>query len=259
MIATSSNNWFVCPGAKPGVETRLFLFPYAGSGPAAFGKWSAGLPDNIEVWIAHYPGRGSRHTEPPLRQVITLTDKFAQAIQSLLDKPFALFGHSLGGLVAFELARQLRKQNLPGPQTLFISACGAPQLLDPHPPIHTLPDREFLQALQELKGMPVEVFNFPELIELLLPALRADFEAVENYQYPSDGLPLNCPIVAFGGLDDPRVSQERLEGWAMHTNAGFKSQFFPGDHFFIHGMKEALLQSIAKEIIISAKRKHESV
>ena len=251
MISEISNNWFVCPLTNPEAETRLFLFPYAGGGPAAFGKWPAELPGNIETWIVHYPGRGSRHNELPVKQIITLTERLFQAIQPLLDKPFAFFGHSLGGLVAFGLTRNLHRQNLPQPQMLFISACGAPGIPDPHPPIHALPDAEFPQALQDLNGIPAEIFNLPELMELLLPALRADFEAIESYRYTSNELPLNCPIIALGGLYDPRVSRERLDGWTLQTNAGFKSHYFPGDHFFINTAREAVIAFIATELTLS--------
>ena len=215
-----------------------------------FGKWSAELPGNMETWIAHYPGRGSRHDEPPISRLAILVEKLLKAILPLLDKPFAFFGHSLGGLVAFELTRHLRRNNLPQPQILFISACGAPHLPDPHPPIHTLPDTEFLKSLQQLNGIPAELLHQSDVMKFLIPTLRADFEIIENYDYTSN-VPLDCHIIAFGGLDDTRVSQERLEGWALHTNASFKSQYFPGDHFFISTARESVTASIAAELTSS--------
>jgi medium-chain acyl-[acyl-carrier-protein] hydrolase len=248
---TAGNPWFVCPRPSPGAEKRLFLFPYAGGGPAAFGKWPASLPGTIETWIAHYPGRGARYSEPAPARIKALLEGLSQAIPPLLGKPFAFFGHSLGGLLAFELARQLRRLGLAGPHMLFISACGAPQLPDPHAPIHALPKPEFLQALQQLNGIPDELANLPELMELLLPAMRADFEAVESYGFIPDEEPLSCPIVAFGGLEDARVSRERLEGWDSQTNSGFKTRYFPGDHFFINPAREALIASIVEELISS--------
>ncbi len=233
----------------------MFFFPYAGGGPTVYNNWSARFPNNMETWIAHYPGRGSRYNEPPIKELITLVEKINEAIQPLLDKPFIFFGHSLGGMVAFELIRHLRQRKLPQPNILFVSACGAPQLPDPHPPIHTLPDAEFIKSLQELNGIPAEVVDHSELMKLLLLTLRADFEAIESYQYTSNGPPLTCPIIAFGGHDDLRVSQESLEGWASHTNSQFSSQYFPGDHFFINTSKEAIIASIVTKISTShAKR-----
>jgi len=247
-VSSNTNSWFVYTEANPNAETRLFLFPHAGGGPAMFGKWFAELPNSIERWAVHYPGRGSRHHEPPINSVSLLVGALSQAIQPLLDRPFVFFGHSLGALVAYEIARHLRRSGLPQPRILFVSACGAPHLREPHPPIHALPDAEFLEALEELNGIPSEFLHLPDVIGLLLPVLRADLEAIENYLYTPDELPLNCPIIAFGGLSDPRVSRERLEGWASHTDSSFKSQYFPGDHFFINTARESIMASISAEI-----------
>ncbi len=247
-ISSNTNTWFVCTQANPSAETRLFLFPYAGGGPAVFGKWFAEFPNLIERWAVHYPGRGSRHHEPPINNIPLLVEELSRAIQPFLDRPFAFFGYSLGALVAYELARDLRRRGLPQPKILFVSACGAPYLRDPHPPIHALPDAELLEALEELNGVPSEFLHLPDVMELLLPVLRADFEAIESYLYRPDELRLNCPIIAFGGLGDPRVSQECLEGWALHTDSSFKSQYFPGDHFFINTARESIMASIAAEI-----------
>ena len=227
---------------------RFFLFPYAGGGAAVFNQWMSGFSDNMEARVAHYPGRGSRHREAPIRQISVLVENLLVAIQPLLDTPFAFFGHSLGGLAAFELAHHLRRNGLPGPQILFVSACAAPHLPDPHPPIHALPDGEFLEEVRRLNGIQAELLDQPEIMQLLLPVLRADFEAIERYVYSPAGPPLELPIVAFGGLDDPRVSRERLEGWSLHTNSGFYSHYFPGDHFFIHTAREAVIAAMSARL-----------
>ena len=244
----NSTTWFVCSQANPGVATRLFLFPYAGGGPALFSKWFAEPHPLIERWAVHYPGRGSRHHEPPIKNIFLLAGALSRAIQPFLDQPFVFFGHSFGALVAYELALHLRRRGLPQPNILFVSACSAPHLLDPQPPIHELPDPEFLKSLQKLNGIPSELLHQPDVIQLLLPILRADFEAIESYLYTPDELPLNRPIIAFGGLSDPRVSRARLEGWASHTDSSFKSQYFPGDHFFVNTARKLIMASIAAEI-----------
>jgi len=251
----NSSPWFVPPRAAVNAETRLFIFPYAGGGPAAFGKWQSELPVNMEAWIAHYPGRGSRYNEAPIKQLNTLVENLSQAIQLLLDKPFAFFGHSMGALVAFELARKIRENKLPQPAMLFISGCSAPHLPDPHPPIHALPDGEFLHALKQFDGIPAEILRFPDAMELLIPVLRADFQVVETYTYTSDAPPLDCSIVTFGGLDDPRVSRKRIEGWALHTASNFKSQYFSGDHFFINHGKDEIIRAVTEEITFSLLKK----
>lgn len=239
--------WFTRSQAAKITGARLFCFPYAGGGPAVFGRWQTGLPDDLELWAAHFPGRGSRFREPPYNRLTSLVEILYQAIQPLLDRPFAFFGHSLGALVAFELARHLHRCKLPQPTTLFVSACSAPHIRDPRPPIHDLPEGEFLETLRRLKGTPPEVLGQPETMALILPALRADFEVLETYLY-APGNSLSCPIIAFGGLKDPWIGPERLQCWAMHTSSTFKLQFFPGDHFFLNTAREALLASIALEV-----------
>ena len=244
---------FVCAQSKPQANARLFLFPYSGGGPAVFNKWRLGLPASIECWSAHYPGRGSRYNEPLVKNLLELVEQLSNAIRPHLNKPFAFFGHSLGALVAFELARSLRTQQLPQPNQLFVSACGAPHMPDPHPPIHHLPDSEFQRALENLNGIPHEVLQNEELLNLSLPILRADFEMIELYQYQT-GKSLDCPIIAFGGRDDPRVNRERLEGWKLQTASRFETQYFASDHFFLNNEQESLMRSISANMMFSPAR-----
>lgn len=238
-----SSKWFVRPQTKSEATTRLFFFPYAGGGPTVFTKWCADLPSHIEGIVVHYPGRGSRFNEPAIKEMSRMVTELSQAIQPLLDHPFAFFGHSMGGLIAFELARNLRTQP---PNHLFVSACGSPHLPDPNLKIHNLPDDEFMSELDKLNGIPAELKN-PEAMSLLLPIVRADFQLVETYEYHPDE-PLEIPISAFGALDDPRVNRERIDAWAIHTQAKFESLFFSGGHFFINEAREHILKLVIKEI-----------
>ncbi|MEW6405533.1 MAG: alpha/beta fold hydrolase [Chloroflexota bacterium] len=244
-MSASSSPWFVRSQLNPGAEARLFLFPHAGGGPSVFGKWLGKLPPHMEGYIAHYPGRGSRYPEPAIHYLPTLVEKLCEAIEPLLNKPFAFFGHSMGGLLAYELAQRLRGQNLP--QALFISACGAPHLPDPHPPIHALPDSEFILSLQQLNSIPSELLDQPSVMQLFLPALRADSEAVETYHH-IPGEPLDCPVIVFGGLEDPRVSRKHLEAWAAHTTSRFDTRYFPGDHFYLNAARDSIIEIIATEL-----------
>lgn len=245
-VTDLSSKWFVRPQVKPEAKTRLFFFPYAGGGPTVFTKWCSELPGHIEGINVHYPGRGARFNEPALSDMTRMADELANAIRPLLDRPFAFFGQSMGGMIAFELTRNLRVRNLPTPTRLFISACGAPQLSDPNPKIHPLPDDKFLNELNQLNGIPAEM-QTPEAMNLLLPILRADFQLIETFQYHPDG-PFSFPIVAFGGVSDPRVSRERIEGWSIHTTAGFESYFFPGNHFFVNEARQHILNLIIRDI-----------
>jgi medium-chain acyl-[acyl-carrier-protein] hydrolase len=237
------NRWLVCPQPNSSATARLFLFPYAGGAPSSFNKWVAEFPNDIEVSIVHYPGRGSRFNESPIKELSVLVEEIANAIQPELGKPFLFFGHSLGAVLAFEVARRVSQ-----PQILFVSACGAPHVSNPNVPIHNLSDSEFIKSLHELNGLPAEVSNNAELMELLLPTLRADFEAIENYHYTPSEYRLDCPIIAFGGADDSHVDRSRLESWDYHTNNNFKSKIFPGDHFFINTARRSVIDSMLTEM-----------
>ncbi|MCA1852371.1 MAG: hypothetical protein LC647_08250 [Beggiatoa sp.] len=165
-----------------------------------------------------------------------------------MTTPFAFFGHSMGALIGFELARQLRRQHGPSPVHLFVSGRGAPQIPPPEPPIHALPEPQFIAEVQHFNGTPTEVLQHPELMQLLIPTLRADFAVCETYTYTTDA-PIDCSISAFGGLQDRKVSRERLEAWRDQSRASFSLCMFPGDHFFLHTAEPLLLETIAQLLL----------
>jgi medium-chain acyl-[acyl-carrier-protein] hydrolase len=165
-----------------------------------------------------------------------------------MDKPFAFFGHSLGALMSFELARYLRRCYRLTPVHLFVSAHKAPQIPSRDRPIHALPDAEFVEELRQLNGMSKQVLESPELMQILLPILQADFTVCETYVYEDDS-PLDCPISALGGLQDEYVSQESLEAWREHTCATFSLHMFPGDHFYLNTDRLLLLCTLARALI----------
>lgn len=176
-----------------------------------------------------------------------MVETLAPILLPYLDLPFALFGHSLGGLISFELARLLRRDYGKAPVHLFVAGCAAPQLSDSQPPIHNLPEPEFVAELRRLKGTPEGVLRQPELMRMLLPCLRADFEMGATYQYAA-GEPLACPISAFGGLADPEISRADLEGWREHMTATFVARMLPGEHFFLLDTRAQLLQMITLDL-----------
>jgi len=185
--------------------------------------------------------------ETPFTQLAPLIEALAQALVPLLDKPFAFFGHSLGALVGFELARQLRRQSGVQPVRLFVSADRAPQIPHRDRPIHALPEEELLAELRRLNGIPGKVLEEAELMEIVLPVLRADFAVYENYVYSPEP-PLHCPISAFGGLQDQRVSCGDLEAWRDQTSVSFSLRMFPGDHFFWNTAQPLILQVLSQEL-----------
>jgi medium-chain acyl-[acyl-carrier-protein] hydrolase len=227
---------------------RLFCFPYAGGRAAVFRTWPDELPPEIEFYAIELPSRGKRIKEPPITRIEPMVRAIAGALESLLDKPFCFFGHSMGALTSFELVRLLRREGRAQPSHLFVSGAVAPQIPDPFPCRFDLPQPEFVDMLRRLNGTPLEVLENEELLQLMLPTLRADFELLQFYEYV-DEPPLSCPITAFGGLQDKEVSRQDLDAWRVQTTATFILRNFPGDHFFLHSDRSSLLWAMSQELV----------
>lgn len=242
---TRWKKWFSCPRRNIKASLKLFCFPYAGGNSQIYRGWPYKLPETVEVYAVNLPGRGMRLREPPITRLTPLVHEIAEAILPELDRPFAFFGHSMGALIAFELAHHLRKQDQLSPAHLVVSGRRAPHLPNTDPQTHDLPDEEFLEELHRLNGTPKEALEHPELMELMLPILRADFGLCETYTYEARPL-LDCPIAAFGGLQDNDVSREHLEGWRAHTSSSFKMSMLPGDHFYVHTAQSLLLKAVSQ-------------
>ena len=230
------------------VLLRLFCFPYAGRGASIFRTWNDHMPSEVEVYPVQIPGRESRRAEPPFVRLSPLVERLVDTLSPDFDVPFAFFGHSMGALISFELARLLRKKRGPSPIQMFVSGHRAPQLPISHPPLHRLPESALLQELRQIKGTPEQVLENTELVQLLLPTVRADLAMCENYQYqPED--PLDCPIAAFGGLQDGMVSPDDLAAWHAQTRRPFTLNLFPGDHFFLHSARDFLLSTLFQKLL----------
>lgn len=246
--ASTVSHWVIFPRRRPEARLRLFCLPYAGAGASAYHAWTHALPGEIELCPVQLPGRESRLREAPFERLGPLVAALAVALQPHLDMPYALFGHSLGALTAFELARQLRRMNQPAPVQLLISARRAPHLPEADGPLHTLPRDVFLARVQQrYNAIPALILQDAELLELFWPTLRADFTVLETYEYSGDA-PLDCPLAAFGGQDDARVTAESLSAWRSHTTNTFTLEFFDGGHFYLQTQRAALLQSMARAL-----------
>lgn len=245
--APYATTWLSCPRPVPGAGLRLFCFPYSGGAASVYYPWAEVMPAAIEVCPVQLPGHGTRLSEPLHTRLGPLVEAVAGALAPYLDRPFAFFGHSMGALIGFELARLLRRTRGLLPTHLFVSANSAPQLPDRNPPLHQLPEPEFLSKLRELNGTPEEVLRHAELRQLLFPILRADFAVCETYEYRPDAA-LACPISAFGGLGDSYVNREELAGWREQTTATFSVRMFPGDHFYLNTARPYLLQAVARDL-----------
>jgi surfactin synthase thioesterase subunit len=241
-------------GSRADPACRLVCVPYAGAGTAAYRMFAQALPPWLEVWAVRLPARESRLHEEPLVDVTAVVDTLAAEFTGAGPfgpagdgLPFALFGHSMGALICFELARELRRRGLTEPAHLFVAGRRAPQIPDDLPAIHRLPRADFIAAVRRLGGMPDEILAEPGLIDLIAPALRADFAVCESYEHVAEP-PLGYPISAFGGRADPTTTAERLACWASQTTAMFTMRLYHGDHFFIHTHRQPVLAAVCADL-----------
>lgn len=226
---------------------RLFCLPYAGGSASVFRGWPDRLPPSVGVWAVQLPGRETRLKEPVFTRLGPLVQELAQAILPSLDRPCALFGHSVGALIAFELARHLRTQYGIRPVHLWAAACPAPQLPDADAPIHALPEPDFRERLRRFNGTPAAVLEHEELMGMMGPILRADFALRETYVYVPEA-PLDCPITAFGGEQDHEVDETALRAWQVQTSRSFRLQMLSGNHFFLQSSQAELLQRVSADL-----------
>ena len=239
--------WFVRPAKASPYRLRLFCFPFAAGASANYRHWPRRLPPDIEVIAVELPGRGARIKDKPFLRMRPLIQALLEPILPLLDLNYAFFGHSMGALIAFELARELRHHGAPEPVHLFVSGRQAPQIPDAHRVTYNLPDTELIAHLQELNGTPPEVLAHAELMDMMLPIIRADFELVQTYEY-TPGPPLRCPITAFGGLSDIDAQPPHLEPWKDQTTGRFQLRMLPGDHFFVRSSEGQLLEMLSRDL-----------
>ncbi len=245
--APNANLWF--PGAAdvPPGKLRLFCFPHAGGGSSSYARWKSPLSHLAAVCPVRLPGREFRIAEPPIDEMHLLVHAIAASISPFTSQPFVLFGHSLGATVAFELVRLLRRRALPLPRALIVSGARAPQFRLNHQPPPEPADPEFLAELRALEGMPREVLDNPEIMNLVMPALRADARIYRNYVYRPEE-PLSIPIYAYGGVSDPRITEGQVVAWSVQTTAFFRHRKFFGGHFFIHDQASEVLEALSEDL-----------
>lgn len=247
MIHRPPSKWVIFPRPDPAAPLRLFCFHHAGGSAQHFYRWPPHLPPRVEMGAIQLPGRGPRLAEPHMRRLLPLSRILARELSAYLDRPFVFFGHSLGALLCFETARSLRRANLPQPAHLFLSAAQAPHQRTGEQTFSSLRKDALVEKLREFDGAPEEALQNEELLELMLPTVRADFELCDTYEFhPED--PLHCPMTVYGGLEDPGVAAERLAGWRELTVGPCEIRMFPGGHFYIDSLQTTFLKTLASDL-----------
>lgn len=242
----ATNPWIETFPPRPDASFRLFCFPHAGGAAQFFRTWAKKLPEWIEVCPLQYPGRWSRHAEALRRDAETLVGDVVGALEGELGKPFAFFGNSMGGMLAYESTRKLRAEGRPTPSLLAVSAVAAPLYAGSGTPVHAAPDEAIVQRLRRLGGSD-EIISHPDILKTFLPILRADLQIIETYRW-IPGEKLKSPILALAGTEDPEATPAKMEAWREQTEAKFSLETIPGGHFFIQSREDEVIGIVLREI-----------
>lgn len=242
-----SQKWLRCPRPNPDAGLRLVCLPYSGGRASVFNNLATDLPCHLELWAVEYPGHGRRLPEAPCTRLAPLVEQIADVLAHQVRRPFALLGYSVGALIGFEVARALARAGQPGPAALFAAAAKAPHLRPARPPLHELSREELIEGLHRLAGVRNELLDNEELVDVMLPVLRADLSLDETYAY-DPGAVLDCPVVAFGGSEDWSTPRSSLEAWREQTAGGFSLVTLPGGHFFLDSSRIQFARALTAEI-----------
>ncbi|MEV5376757.1 putative thioesterase [Streptosporangium nondiastaticum] len=229
---TDRRKWIQYPRPNPDASLRLVCLPYSGGRASVFRGLAAELPGDVEVCAVELPGHGRRLAEAPMTRLGPLVGQVTDVIADWIRRPFVLLGYSVGALIGFETAHELARRGLPGPEALFAAAARAPHLRSARPPLHQLSRAGLIEGLHRLAGRHNDLLDNEELVDVMLPVVRADLGLDETYDH-KPGRPLGCPVAAFGGSEDWTVPRPALEAWREHTTGGFSATTLPGGHFFL--------------------------
>ncbi|RCG27072.1 thioesterase [Sphaerisporangium album] len=247
--------WIAGEGPRADAEVRLFCFAHAGGGAALFRRWDEHLAPSVDVCPVVLPGRESRLREAAYDSMDRLVGPLSDALRPYTDRPYALFGHSMGAAVAWEVARRLARDpagvRLGGsarePVVLFVSGRRAPHLPTSRRRFCDLSEDALLAELGKLNGTPAEVMDQRNLLDVFLPTLRADFTLNERYA-PLPGPRLTCPVSALLGDADPEVDPDEIAAWRDATDGGFTQRVFAGDHFYLKGPRPEVLDALQEDL-----------
>lgn len=229
------HSYFECHNYNPNSTISLFCFPHAGGGADIYYDWSNFIRSEINIYILNLPGRGKKYLEKSFEEFNVLLDNLLIDIEDLLDKPFIIFGHSMGALIGFELSRRIFEMYNKKPEHLYVSSYPSPEIINNNLVENNISDDELITKLKELNGTPKEIFQHKRFLKLLLPVIRADFKLLNSYSY-KELAPLSCPITSIIGSHD-NISVELAKEWYKHSVAVFSLQIFRGDHFYLNNFE----------------------
>lgn len=230
----------------PDAGVRLVCFPHAGGSATFYFPVSRALSRSVEVLPVQYPGRQERRSEPCVGDIGELADRVVEELLPLDDtKPLALFGHSMGAVVAYEVARRLESKGIK-PLRLFVSGRRAPSCTR-EGNVHLRDDNGLIDELKKLSGTDSQILGDPDMLRMILPAVRSDYRAVESYRHVP-GPPLDCPVTALTGDDDPQVTLDEAKAWSEHTAGGFELKVYEGGHFYLNSHAAAVMEAISAGI-----------
>ncbi|MFI5611141.1 thioesterase II family protein [Amycolatopsis sp. NPDC051903] len=237
--------WFRRFHAADEAGARLVCLPHAGGSASFYFPVSRALAPDIEVLAVQYPGRQDRRHEPFLTSIDALAERIAALLGDKTDRPLALFGHSMGAMIAYEVARRLEDRGSPV-SALFVSGRRAPSRRRAES-VHTRTDEGVIAELRRLSGTELDLLGDEDVVRMILPVVRNDYRAVETYRY-EPGPPLTTPVVAFTGTDDPVASVDEVRSWADYTSAGFELVTLSGGHFFLTRHQDVVLRYLADRL-----------
>jgi surfactin synthase thioesterase subunit len=249
----ASSPWVRRFHPRPGAAVRLVCLPHAGGSASFFHRLSGDLPPDIEALAIQYPGRQDRFVEPPLRSIAELADGAYEALVPWADRPLAFLGHSMGSSVAYEVVRRFERRKGLVATAFFASGHGAPTV-NRSESVHLRDDAGVIAEVRGLGGPGAEAFDEPDLVSLLLPAVRADYRAIETYMAEPTPVPapadrLRCPLVALVGDADPKVTPDEAGAWGEMTRGPFSLHVFPGDHFYLTPEHDRVVSTVAGSLL----------
>ncbi|GAA2057519.1 alpha/beta fold hydrolase [Streptomyces cheonanensis] len=244
--------WLRRPFSRPEASVLLVCFPHAGGAASSFRPWQVLLPTGIDAVTVQYPGRQDRFAEDPVDSMDVMVQRIADALAGALEGPYALFGHSMGSAIAYEVALELRRRELPPPVRLLASGRPAPRHATGGE-VHRRGDEALAAELVRLGGTPPEVLADPELRATVLRCVRGDYRLIERYQ-PAPHPPLDCPVSVLTGDRDPECDTSAARTWAGVTRAPLDVTVFDGDHFFLVPQRERVAAVIARDLGLPATR-----